>query len=668
MKRNFIQRYAPYLFAAVVLLTGCAKEDPAGGSDGSTRVSFTLGGSAAPAQTRAMGDNGDAGTLAALPEEKSIDNVLALLYRADFPSKGLYQVMEPTLGESGSYEFPVGDAGLYKVYFVANADETLAAAVKALPKGSQLKAFDDLVASQAPDVSGRFLMVSVDGVLIEVRLGSTSAIAEAVRMQRLSTRFDIVNKAEGFTITSITFNNRVVRSKLAAGSGSMPGEWFERKVYTPESPFVGSLEHPTSYEAHIYAYENYAVAKGSAQLSSLEIAYTDRDGKQAVHTVEFFDAKSDPFDPTPLALKRNCLYRIVLTEQASLECELQVADWDEAERFDIKALPVNFYPCVKDGHTIVVKDDQGQADPTLYIVHEPWQITPAHSEATWDGKASGKNTYGATFRVASKDAATAASWDDAKSACNSYTEITGDIATWRLPTVRELKLIYDNKDVLTEANMPSEGNYWSATGVSGNTGDAYAVGFDGRGAISGAKSSSYRVRCVRDEGADKVRDSYPYFDNNVIVVRDDKGMADPITWPTHGKWDWISSHCELNPEENRSGYNTVAERFTFTGIGEEGKGGNLDWTCKNHQNGVLWRAPTYREALLLCQLYICELPEEYIPERVYSGTGHLKDDTDFITSYWAVRIFKGVNGCTLEHRKYTELSGEMRSAFCVRDL
>ncbi|MDE5750845.1 MAG: hypothetical protein K2H87_08790, partial [Duncaniella sp.] len=87
----------------------------------------------------------------------------------------------------------------------------------------------------------------------------------------------------------------------------------------------------------IYTYENYS-AKDAETLPSLTIEYTE-DGKTKTHDVLLIDP--DASDTTPLAIKRNHLYRINLSKAYKLEFNLEVIDWNEEEAFDVKDLPVD---------------------------------------------------------------------------------------------------------------------------------------------------------------------------------------------------------------------------------------------------------------------------------------------------------------------------------------
>ncbi len=179
---------------------------------------------------------------------------------------------------------------------------------------------------------------------------------------------------------------------------------------------------------------------------------------------------------------------------------------------------LNNYPKVIDGNTITLFGQLGAADPALYPSHEPWTKTPEHIEHEWDANDSGFNTCGKTFKVASQDAigkdgsSGRMTWYEAVgkthstynpegySACREYYEETdqSDKGQWRLPTVRELRLVCDKKSMLTAANMPfSNGGYTTAT-MKQTDFLAWYVIINGGNTNYEQLERVKSVRCVRD--------------------------------------------------------------------------------------------------------------------------------------------------------------------------
>ena len=181
---------------------------------------------------------------------------------------------------------------------------------------------------------------------------------------------------------------------------------------------------------------------------------------------------------------------------------LTISDWTTGGE-------LNSVPGVINGNTVVCAGAFGESD---YPLHEVWTVTPAHEEAAGNANVSGYNTVGEKFRVASSDAkgrdgsSTDMTWYEASgttdatsnpdgySACAEYSEEAdqSDKGLWRLPTVRELAVIYKLVNRLT-VNFSTP--LWAATAYDNDTG--WYLIFSG---ISTTKKNGSRseVRCVRD--------------------------------------------------------------------------------------------------------------------------------------------------------------------------
>ena len=340
MKTSFITA----LLAAAALLAGCSKDAPDGGpqpSDGN-RVVFTLGGA-----TRAAGDNDASAPLAATDEEKKIDGLLAVAFTDD---GNYYKTFDAAYdADSQTASFDVEKNGTYDIWFVANADETLAAALQALTdRNSDSRVTEDdlatlLVTQQVGRKDGEeawhpFVMFSTEARRIVSKHGVVTN-GGVVTMRRLAVRIDLVNAATGVTVNSVKFVNRTKQSRLGASNDmtfSTPQDLYEEKSYEGID-LAGDFTKPTEYKASIYSYENVDVTPDGEHLPALEVKYT-MDGLKFTHTVKFFDS-TDPAGKTPLALKRNYLYRIVLTKQLDVSFDITVEDWNTAGAFQIEDIP-----------------------------------------------------------------------------------------------------------------------------------------------------------------------------------------------------------------------------------------------------------------------------------------------------------------------------------------
>ena len=333
------------LLAGTALLSSCSKkidDDDPQLTDGN-RVVFTLGG----AVTRAAGDNDSATPTAATAEEKKIESLLAVVFGEDGNYYKTFETNYSDVDQTASFD--LGKNGTYDIHFVANADETLKAAVMTLTdQNSDTNVTDDdllaLIASQevgkqdGVEAWHPFLMLSTEAAHVVSKAGVVTDGGQVI-MRRLAVRIDLVNAAEGVTINSVKFINRTKQSRLGASNDmnfSTDGDLYEEKTYD-NIDLVGDFDVPTEYKTTIYSYENVDVTPGGAHLPALEIKYT-MDGMKFTHTVTFMDSK-DETGKTPLALKRNYLYRIVLTKPLDLDFDIIVDDWNTAEAFQVDDLP-----------------------------------------------------------------------------------------------------------------------------------------------------------------------------------------------------------------------------------------------------------------------------------------------------------------------------------------
>ena len=134
------------------------------------------------------------------------------------------------------------------------------------------------------------------------------------------------------------------------------------------------------------------------------------------------------------------------------------------------------YPYVQDGKIIVCRE--GTDGVISSLIHPNWTTTPSHDETD-----AANNRFAAKFEVAasffSEPTGKPQGWEDVKSRCASYSESSGDAGTWRLPTIREVKLIYALRDELTSVNFSintsNQFYCWSATEDSSSSDKVWTV-------------------------------------------------------------------------------------------------------------------------------------------------------------------------------------------------
>lgn len=329
------------LAAGALLLGGCSKEgtetDPE--SSQGNRVVFTLGGS-----TRALGSNDSPSSYAAKDEEKQINTLLAVVFSE---SGDYYKTFDAQYTpDTHLATFDIEKNGTYDIWFVANADATLTNDLMALTDRNldSRITVDDLQSIVVSQEVGKqtgantwypFLMLSTEACHITSNHGMVTN-GGMVMMRRLAVRIDIENMADGVEITSVKYVNRTKQSRLGASNDmtfSPIGDLYEDVTYTVA--LSGSSSSPAQCEATIYSYENVTTDAADEHLPALEISYT-LDGLNMTHTVTFRDL-TDP--EKALALKRNYLYRVVLSRPLDLTFDITVDDWDQAEAFTVTDLP-----------------------------------------------------------------------------------------------------------------------------------------------------------------------------------------------------------------------------------------------------------------------------------------------------------------------------------------
>lgn len=349
------------LAAGLLALEGCspsAVDEPAGG-DSSCRVAFRLGGAVGNASSRmAKGESATGGELQT-NLEKQVNSLLAVIFTDKDPSgetedndkDKFFRTVEIDLGGQANpvledLSFSIGDEGDYLVIFVANVDEekdkALADALAGLEKGkTTVGDFKNLEVSQLPETKPGMLMTSG---FIRFRSSLIDAVdLGTVYLRRIMSRIDIINMAEGVTVTRAVLHNRTVKSLLCNDETLEVNPAY---IDTPAEKsydglnLVGDMDNPTKYEAEIYSYEQLANYSQGIYQPSVDIYYTKQaTGDQLFkHTVSLKVPESDAEDATlvPIGLKRNNAYLIyICTDAGDIRFTIKVEDWVEGETFTI---------------------------------------------------------------------------------------------------------------------------------------------------------------------------------------------------------------------------------------------------------------------------------------------------------------------------------------------
>lgn len=347
--------------AVSLLLWGCSatEEGIPSGDSSSCRVGFRLGGAAGGASSRIATKEGETVSDGELQTnwEKQVNSLLAVVFKDTKPSGDTedntadtyFRTVEVDLGGKTDpviedLSFLVGDEGNYQVIFVANADENLTGKINALEKDvSTVQTLKNLEVSQSPDTKPGMLMTS--GFIGFHASLTTPANLGIVYLRRIMSRIDLVNMAEGITVTRAVLHNRTVKSRLYNDDRLRveTGYIVAEKTYA-DLNLAGSKEAPGKYEAEIYTYEQLADKTQLDHAPSLDVYYTvagtepdGTDGKEYKHTVTLLvSSKDEPTKLVPLGLKRNNAYQILLHRDAgNVTYEIVVADWVQGEVFQV---------------------------------------------------------------------------------------------------------------------------------------------------------------------------------------------------------------------------------------------------------------------------------------------------------------------------------------------
>ena len=349
------------LAAGLLALGGCSPSavDGPAGVDSSCRVAFRLGGAAGNASSRmADGESASGGELQT-NLEKQVNSLLAVIFKdadplgdtEDNANDKFFRTVKIDLGDEtipviDNLSFLVGDEGDYIVIFVADVDEekdkALADALAGLKKGvTTVGEFKNLEVSQAPETKPGMLMTSG---FIRFRSSLVEAVdLGTVYLRRIMSRIDLINMADGVTVTRAVLHNRTVKSLLCNDATLQVDPAY---IETPAEKsyeglnLAGSMDNPTKYEAEIYSYEQLADKTQGIYQPSVDIYYTKQTtGDQLFkHTVSLMvpESEEDGASLVPIGLKRNNAYLIYIrTDAGDIRFTIKVEDWVEGETFTV---------------------------------------------------------------------------------------------------------------------------------------------------------------------------------------------------------------------------------------------------------------------------------------------------------------------------------------------
>ncbi len=354
-----MNRYSIFAMALATMmgLASCNSENMANDrkADQSTEapeglITFRFGGSAGSgtAKTRA------AATTTSLGYEANIQNVYVAAYKNNNLTAAV-QATELTPG-SGDWTADVGASGVLDIYFIVNADATLATAITGLAKGTAPSALEGLKATQVPGVyqstatDGFFPMIgklSNTTISTKDNTAQGTVIVSPITVKRLAARIDIEvdDLPTNFEVTGVTVNNRYDESYLVRNDHYMAGL---TAPVNNEAADEYTITHATDmpYQGHIYLYEDLdgprtaIVGASSTAGAQTELVihgkYTIGGVEHIVHPVVRFDNTADG-GSNAVKVERNHIYNIKLIPEVqnltltSVAAEITVIDWETGE-------------------------------------------------------------------------------------------------------------------------------------------------------------------------------------------------------------------------------------------------------------------------------------------------------------------------------------------------
>lgn len=144
------------------------------------------------------------------------------------------------------------------------------------------------------------------------------------------------------------------------------------------------------------------------------------------------------------------------------------------------------YPYVQDGKIIVCREGSDGVKSSL--IHPNWTTTPSHNEQDHTN-----NRFAAKFEV--YDGFLNGRWD--RACVPNYGGKTG----WRLPTIRELRLIFALRNELNSISISTSASLaWTATKDSSNDGFVWCLQCNSKTCVSVevTDDTNYTIYCIRD--------------------------------------------------------------------------------------------------------------------------------------------------------------------------
>lgn len=276
---------------------------------------------------RATGSDALITPTTALDREKKVTKLYAVVYHAN---GSFFNVIEctPEAGSTEVYTFDMKAEGAFQFHLVANPSAELLEDLKT--KSNVIGDIDRIVVKQTAGEDNKadnFVLTSDRIEVTTVRNSEATTTPNVVKLERLSARFDFLNRVPKLNITKITFNKRMTESYLFARTDVSALASTTDKSYTTAEGMQAR-----QCVASIYGYENPV-------------------SNDTYFTIEgtFNGKEIKPYEIrlNNLTVKRNHLYTIAINPIAGADVEpgdpsdghvagklpitFRVLDWEEGE-------------------------------------------------------------------------------------------------------------------------------------------------------------------------------------------------------------------------------------------------------------------------------------------------------------------------------------------------
>lgn len=362
------------VMAAGLMMTACSSSD-------SDIVESTTNGDEVVAEAAATGtitfSIGNAGTRATraddiqTDEEKAVESIIVVIFEdasngvdtsgetdTEGDTETFYEVQdiagissETPLVENQEYEFTISEEGHYQIVFIANPSSDLVSTLRnTYQTGEQtITEFKNLVEDQVPETKP---MMMESKCFYGIKSAEDTELT-SIQLDRIMSRIDILNLADGITIDKAVVKNRTCQTTLINdGTQSLVEDYIDSEL-TYEMELVGNSYHTdgvdqeeiddgtvtstdtvNAYKWKIYSYEHFGDENNPFTITLYYHIGSDTSTIYA-HDVKFAKYDDEGNLSEVINLERNYYYLISVSYngQGYINFALAVADWEEGTEF-----------------------------------------------------------------------------------------------------------------------------------------------------------------------------------------------------------------------------------------------------------------------------------------------------------------------------------------------